>query len=197
MRLRTRFLLVGLIFFLATFGLIAAENYNTSGRWVCAGACTIPDGNAASRATSLALGHSTMTGITAVTDGGTVTLDGYIQGQTLVSVIASGALTLNAVNVVTTAADADIPDGACDAAADVGNWVTVVVRDDSEAVSLTSDDASNTFIVPGLSLGAGDEVDSEGGATSNGDHITVVCSVAESWITTSMHGTWADGGAAD
>jgi hypothetical protein len=165
-------------------GLMGVRPYSTSAEWECfVGTCVI--------------GHANADAIAITTDGGTVTVDGYVSGRENVSVIASGALTVNAVNVVTTAADADIPDGYCDDAADVGNWVTVVVRDDSEAVSVTSDDASNVFIVPGLSLGAGDEVDSAGGATSNGEHLTLVCSVAETWVATSMEGVWADGGVAD
>jgi hypothetical protein len=194
MRLRVIFLSLALcLFALLAWG---AENYNTSGRWVSTGAVTIPDGGNSARATSLTLGHSSMTSQSIVTDGGTVTVDGYVQAKMgPIVTLASGALTLNTIHVATAAADYDIPDGACNAAADVGNWVTVIVRDVSEAISITSLDASNVIHAPGVALDAGDELDSSAAATGDGEHITLVCTTAENWNATSSGGVWADGGA--
>lgn len=108
--------------------------------------------------------------------------------------LASGALTVNTVHLATaTAADYDIPIAACDAAGDIGNWITIIVEDDSSTIVITLDDASNIMVVPGLSLSAGDELDSSGSATGNGEHITLTCTSAEVWFATNMFGAWADG----
>ena len=119
-----------------------------------------------------------------------------------VTSLATGTLTLNSVNLATAAAQYDIPDGACDAAADVGNWVTVVIEDDSTVISIDSADASNVIYVPGLDLDAGDELDSVSTAAHEGQHITLTCLAAEGWYATSMSYisttgviAWADGGA--
>jgi hypothetical protein len=165
-------------------------------------ALTVLPGGAA----ALTLGGSSTTSASIVTDGGTVTFDGTIVGRASVVSLASGALTLNTVHLATAgAADYDIPDGACDAAADIGNWVTVVLEDASVVVSITSDDASNIISVPGLGLDAGDELDSVSTAAHEGQHITLTCLAAENWYMTAGNLTnatgaaiaWADGGAAD
>jgi len=114
-------------------------------------------------------------------------------------------LTLNTVHLATASADYDIPDGGCNAANDVGNWVTVVLEDDSTVISITSDDASNVIYVPGLDLGAGDELDSASTAAHEGQSITLTCLAAEGWYMTAGNLNigggasiaWADGGAAD
>ena len=169
-----------------------AENYNTSGRWVKEGAATIPDGGNSSRTTSLALGHSSLTGITAVTDGGTVTIDGTVQADVgpIVS-LASGALTANTINVATAAADYVMP--ACETA-NIGEWVTVVVRDVSEVVVLQPA-RGDTLSPAGAIISADHEMDSAGAATSDGDHVTFACLVADIWHSLSIGGAWVDGGA--
>jgi len=88
--------------------------------------------------------------------------------------------------------DVDIPDGQCDAAADVGTWVTVMTDADDQA-SLTSNDASNHFINDDLTdFGAGDELDIDGNS------VTVMCIAAEYWKVTGWTGAQpTDGGAAD
>jgi len=154
---------------------------------------------------AITIGSADVTGVTTVTDGGTVTIDGYIQGRKNVASLASGALTLNTIHLATASADYDIPDSACNAAADIGNWVTVVLEDASTVISITSDDASNVIYVPGLSLGAGDELDSVSTAAHEGQNITLTCLAAEGWYMTGGNLTladgtaiaWADGGAAD
>lgn len=155
---------------------------------------------------AITVGSADVTSVSVTTDGGTVTLDGTVSGRVPTNSLASGALTVNAINLATAgAADYDIPDGACDAAADVGNWVTVVAEDDSVVVSITSNDASNVIYVPGLDLGAGDELDSVSTAAHEGWSITLTCLAAEGWYMTggnlNLAGGaaigWADGGAAD
>lgn len=145
------------------------------------------------------LGDSGNASAEITTDGGTVTVDGYVQGiMGPITALASGALTINSIHLATAAADYDIPDTNCDAAADVGKWVTVIVQDKNEVISVTSDDASNLINIPGTDNGAGDEIDSSGDANNGaGEHITLVCGKAENWYATSMGGTWADGGGAD
>ena len=88
--------------------------------------------------------------------------------------------------------DVDIPDGQCDAAADVGTWVTVMTDTDDQA-SLTSNDASNHFINDDLTdFGAGEELDIDGNS------VTVICIAAEYWKVTGWTGAQpTDGGGAD
>jgi hypothetical protein len=141
------------------------------------------------------------------TAGGNITTGAaHITAQMPVVSLASGALTLNTIHLATAGgADYDIPDSACDAAADLGNWVTVVLEDASVVVSITSDDASNIFTVPGLgALTAGNELDSVSHTVTEGQSITLTCLTAENWYFTggvSMHTdatiAWADGGTAD
>lgn len=119
---------------------------------------------------------------------------GYVSGQANVQTDAAGAITItvNAVNYGTDTGDADIPDGACDAAADVGNWV-VFISDAADQYSLTSNDASNIFILDDLTaLDAGDELDVDGSM------VCVMCIAAEYWKVTGYIDTApTDGGAAD
>jgi len=131
-----------------------------------------------------------------------ISTTGSIDSKKNVVSLASGALTLNTVHLATAAADYDIPDGACDAAGDIGNWVTVVLEDASTVISITSDDASNIITVPGLGLGAGDELDSVSTAAHEGQSITLTCITADNWYFTGGNLTnatgaaiaWADGG---
>jgi len=154
---------------------------------------------------TIVVGSADVTAASVVTDGGLITLVGSVVGKPSVVSLASGALTLNTVHLATAgSADYDIPDGACDAAADVGNWVTVVLEDASTVISITSDDASNVIYVPGLGLGAGDELDSVSTAAHEGQHITLTCLAAEGWymtggnlLTSGGAIAWGDGGAAD
>lgn len=190
MRLRVIFLAVAL----SLVALLAwgAENYNTSGRWVRSGAVTIPDGGNSATTTSLALGHSSMTGVTVVTDGGTVTIDGTVKADVgpFIS-LATGALTANTVHLATAAATYTLP--ICETA-NIGEWVTVVVRDVSEVViiaPLTGD----TIHPAGAVLSASHVLDSAGAVTSDGDFVTLVCITADNWYSTAIGGAWVDGGA--
>jgi hypothetical protein len=184
---RTAFFLLILGFLLVPF--LMGPHLNTAGRCASGQACTV--------------GDATVTSFGVVTDGGTVTLDGTVVGRQQVVSLASGTLTLNTVHLATAAAQYDIPDGACDAAGDVGNWVTVVLEDASTVISITSLDASNVIYVPGLGLDAGDELDSVSTAAHEGQHITLTCLAAEGWYMTGGNLTnatgaaiaWADGGA--
>ncbi len=112
--------------------------------------------------------------------------------------LASGALTINKVHLATAAADYDIPATACDATADIGTWITIIVQDKNEAISIQPLDTSNQIFIPGADIDAGHEADSEADANNGaGDHLTLVCVVADKWFATSMGGVWVDGGAAD
>lgn len=158
--------------------------------------------------TSSALTGTTAATFTVDSDGNatviTATASGGVGAKVPVVSLASGALTLNTAHLATAAADYDIPDGACDAAGDVGNWVTVVLEDASTVISITSDDASNVIYVPGLGLDAGDELDSVSTAAHEGQHITLTCLAAEGWymtggnlLTSAGAIAWADGDVAD
>lgn len=147
---------------------------------------------------TITVGSVDVTSIPVITDGGTVTIDGYVQADAGPFVtLASGALTINTIHLATAAADYDIPATACDASADIGTWITVIVRDISEVISITVDDTSNIMHVTGVALGADDELDSEGAATGDGDHVTLVCMAVDNWYATATAGVWADGGGAD
>ena len=105
---------------------------------------------------------------------------GSLSGQAEFTTDAAGdiTITVNAVNYGTDANlghDADIPDGACDAAADVGNWVVLISKLKNQ-YSLTSDDATNMFILAdNETLTADDELDVDGSMVS------VMCIAAEYW----------------
>lgn len=126
---------------------------------------------------------------------GDIKASGSISGQAEVLTDTSGAITItvNAVNYGTDTGDADIPDGACDAAGDVGNWV-VLISSAADAYSLTSDDASNQFTITdnASALTAGDELDVDG------TMVSVMCIAAELWKVTGYMGAIpTDGGEAD
>jgi len=148
---------------------------------------------------TVAVGSADVTSVSIVTDGGTVTIDGTIDATVVAPVslvsLASGALTVNKVHIATAEADYDLPDS-CDTA--TGNWVTVVVQDASETVSIGLTDTADTIQVGGLALDADDELDSPtAGATTAGASITLTCLAANTWFSTAAVGTWVDGGAAD
>ena len=155
----------------------------------------------------IAFGSADVTGHTFTSDGfgGVVVIDGSVLAQVPAAAVASGAIAINSVTLATAAADYDIPDGACNAAADVGNWVTIVAEDDTTLISITSDDASNVFNVPGLDIAAGNELDNVTEAAHEGQTITLTCLAADQWYMTAgtlTNGTgaaiaWADGGTAD
>ena len=119
---------------------------------------------------------------------------GSLSGQAKVTTDTSGAITIavNAVNYGTDTGDADIPATACDAAADVGNWV-VLISANKDQYSLTSDDASNIFILADNStLTAGDELDVDGSMVS------VMCIAADYWkVIGYIDVAPTDGGVAD
>ncbi len=142
---------------------------------------------------AIAVGVAATDSITLVTDGGTATVDGYVQADVGPFItLASGTLTANTIHLATAAADYTVP--AC-VAANVGEWVTIISQDVNEVISLLLADASNTFSISGAIIAAGDEADSEGHTTTgDGEHLTLVCVVAEFWMSTSMGGTWIDGG---
>ena len=142
------------------------------------------------------IGVSSPSGATKLNFG---TLDmettGYVSGQANLVPDTSGVfpLTVNAVNYGSDTGDADIPDGACNAAADVGNWV-VLISSVADAYSLTSDDASNQFIITAnaAALTAGNELDVDG------TMVSVMCIAAELWKVTGYMGAIpTDGEAAD
>jgi hypothetical protein len=107
--------------------------------------------------------------------------------------IALTAAQMNGVVYETSAGDVDIPDGECDAAADVGKWI-VVITDDADQNSLTSLDASNQICLGDLTdcLTAGNELDIDG------TQVSVMCIAAETWkVTGWLTAVPTDGGAAD
>ena len=107
--------------------------------------------------------------------------------------ISLTAAQMNGVVYETSAGDVDIPDGECDAAADVGKWL-VVITDDADQNSLTSNDASNQFCLGDLTdcYAAGNEIDIDG------TQISVMCIAAETWkVTGWLTAVPTDGGAAD
>jgi hypothetical protein len=103
------------------------------------------------------------------------------------------AIHVNAINYGTDTGDADIPDGACDGADDVGNWVCLMTSA-ADQYSLTSNDASNQFTVSdnASAFTAGNELDVDG------TQVCVMCIAAELWKVTGYMGSApTDGGAAD
>lgn len=126
---------------------------------------------------------------------GDLSISGAITAKPTFTTDSSGGITLtvNAVNYGTDTGDADIPDGACDDAGDVGNWV-VLISSAADAYALTSNDASNQFIITdnASALDAGNELDVDG------TMVSVVCIAAELWKVTGYMGAIpTDGGAAD
>ena len=184
MRLFKGFLVFGAV--LLALGLMGVRPFGTSGEWVCfSGTCII--------------GHDDADSIQITTDGGAVTIDGHVQALAGPFVtLASGTLTVNTVHLATAAADYDIPAIACNASPDIGNWITLIVQDKNEIISIQPLDTSNQIFIPGADIDAGHEADSEADANNGaGDHLTLVCIAADKWFATSMGGVWVDGGAAD
>jgi hypothetical protein len=145
------------------------------------------------------LGHEGSTSFAIITDGGTVTIDGtvtadsFVEADYLVSTAASGTLSFNRATLVTAAGDITIAD--C-RTTNIGHWYTIIVRDASETVSISSSDASDIFYVSGLTMHAGDELDSPtAGATTPGSSITLVCTEDDKYMAIHTSGLWVDGGA--
>ncbi len=143
---------------------------------------------------AITVGASTTDSISMVTDGGTVTVDGSVLADVpIVTITTATTLTPNTVHLATT--DTAVhPVPAC-VAANLGEWVTVVVGDPSEEIKLSLVDASNRFVVSGIDTGAAaHEIDSPtGAATTGGSFITLTCLVAEFWHSTAIGGIWVDG----
>jgi hypothetical protein len=121
-----------------------------------------------------------------------ITTTGSISGDVgpIIS-LASGALTANRTHLATAAADYVLP--ACEAA-NIGEWVTVIVQDISEVVVLQP--ATGDTINPaGAVIDINHEMDSSGAATGDGDFVTLVCVIADMWFSTAIGGAWVDGGA--
>lgn len=206
----SKFLLFGLLLIAgAAVGQMSTTNYSEQGaeRWVIGGSLDVASGGDLDIESggALAIAGTNVTSTAAelnALDGVTSTFQ-QLNGTFRVVSLASGALTVNTVHLATaSAADYDIPSTFCDAAGDVGNWVTVIVEDASSTISITVDDVSNVIIVPQLSLGADDELDSVSDAGGEGTHITLVCMAVDGIYATSMSDiagviAWADGGAAD
>lgn len=137
--------------------------------------------------TANVIGISSGTSATVI-DTGTMTIDAPAK----VASSTGGTLSTNTITLATAAADYDLPDE-CDSA--TGAWATIIVRDASETVSITTLDTSDVFSYKGIAtLVANDEMDSPGAAL---DSVTFVCMAADSWIATANSGSWTDGGTAD
>lgn len=172
--MRNLLILVSLTLFIA-----ASAFAYTTGDWRCiSGACT--------------LGAASSTSVTVTSDGGSVVLDGYVQGDVgpFIS-LATGALTANNTHLATAASDYVMP--ACETA-NIGEWVTVIVQDISELVVLQP--ASGDTLHPaGIVIDVDHEMDSSNAVTGDGDHVTFVCITADNWYSTAIGGAWVDGGA--
>ena len=134
---------------------------------------------------------SSDTGVPYITAG--VWSVGSISSQAELVTDTSGVITLtvHAVNYGSDTGKANIPDGACDAAADVGNWV-VLISSVADAYQMTSDDETNQFIIAAnaAALTANDELDVDG------TMVSVMCIAAELWKVTGYMGAIpTDGGA--
>ena len=140
---------------------------------------------------SIVVGSADVLAVTVTSDGGSVVLDGTVVAPVALVELTDGALTANTVHLATTAADYVLP--ACATA--TGDWVTVIVRDISEVVSLVPA-SGDTIHAPGTTtvLGADDELDSAGSDDDDGDFITLVCAEANDWYATAMGFQWVDGG---
>ena len=180
MRKVTLFILLGLLLFLGSEALAQVDGLTTSGTCRMGRACDLGDG--------------TTTSMTFTTDGGAVVIDGSVLADVpIVTITTAATLTPNKVHLATTDATTHVVP-AC-VAANLGEWVTVVVGDVSEAISLSLADASNRFVVSGVNTAsAAHELDSPtAAATSGGASITLTCLVAEFWHSTAMTGVWLDG----
>ena len=147
---------------------------------------------------TITVGTANTTATTVTTDGGSVVLDGsvvtdeYIQGDVGPFIaLDSGALTANTTHLAGAAASYTMP--VCETA-NIGQWVTVVVKDVSEVVviePLTGD----TRHPAGVIIAVSEFMDSAGAATSDGDYVTFVCITADNWYSTAIGGACIDGGA--
>ena len=142
---------------------------------------------------AITIGSADVGSVTVLAAGG-----GFVAPVAVVS-SASGTMPLNTITLATAGStDHDVPDASCAAAADIGNWFTVVVEDASTVVEIQPLDTSNILIVEGLAQSAGEEVDSCSSGTENeGCSITFTCLAADQWYATARVGTWQVGGAAD
>ncbi len=153
-----------------------------------------------SGAGAIVIGSADVTTVTVTTDAGSVVLDGSVTGQVAVLSQTAGAITMNTVTLATAAGDYTIADDVCAVTADIGNWFTLVLEDDSVVVVINPLDAVDTLFIPGVDIAAGDEADSISTAAYEGAHITMVCMAINEWYatstTTEADGTtfWADGG---
>jgi hypothetical protein len=123
----------------------------------------------------------------AAIDTGALTIDSPAK----IASATAGTLATNTITLATAAGDYDLPD-VCDSA--TGEWVTLMVRDAAETASLTVLAAEDSINFKGLTLDAGDELDSPGAAL---DSVTVVCLETDEWYVTGNSGSWTDGGVAD
>ena len=139
---------------------------------------------------TISVGSVDVLSVPIITDGGTVTIDGYVQADAGPFIaLDSGALTANSVHLAGAAGDYVMP--ACEAA-NVGDWVTVVVKNISEVVVLQP--ASGDTLHPaGAVIDQDHEMDSAGAATSDGDFVTLVCITDAHWYSTAIGGAWIDG----
>jgi len=209
-----RILILALGFVLITVGLVWSQQYNTSGQWVGAivrfaasttehlGLGVVGDADANSRFQLFANGtmkwgggstvpdvQLSRTGANVVALGIGDTLVGKIRPETAFS--GSGALIANKITVVY-GDDQDYALPICDSYD--GSWVTVILSDASETISLVPL-SGDTIQVGGLNLGADDELDSPTeGATTAGCSITLVCAYTNTWYSTASVCTWVDGG---
>lgn len=152
---------------------------NTSGRCVAGQSCEH--------------GTATTTSFTIQTDGGTVTVDGSVKADAgaFTAISTAATLTANTNHLASAAATHTLP--ACETA-NIGEWVTVVVRDVSEKVVIAP--ASGDTLHPaGAIIETSHVIDSAAAATSDGDFITFVCATANNWYSTALGGAWVDGGA--
>jgi hypothetical protein len=176
---KTRRVAFAVLLALLALNLLGVRPFGTSGEWICfVGTCVI--------------GHEDADVIELTTDAGTVTVDNYVQADVGPFVeLASGNLTANTINIATAAADYVMP--ACETA-NIGEWVTVLVRDVSEVVVLQPA-TGDTLSPAGAIVSQNHELDSAGAATSDGDFVTFVCFAADIWHSIAIGGAWVDGGA--
>jgi hypothetical protein len=143
---------------------------------------------------SIVIGSADVLDVTVTTTAGDIVLDGSVLADVpIVTITTAATLTVNTVHLATTD-DATHIVPAC-VAANLGEWVTVVIGDVSENISLSLADASNRFVVSGVDTSAAaHELDSPtAAATSGGASVTLTCLVAEFWHSTAITGVWLDG----
>lgn len=146
---------------------------------------------------AITIGSADVGSVTVLAAGG-----GFVAPAAVISMTA-GTLTMNTVHLATAAGDYSIPAAGCTAAADIGNWFTVVLEDASVVVVIAPLDDDDVITVPGLGLGAGDELDSVSDAAHEGVSMTLTCLALDNWYMTGGTLTnatfdalaWADGGA--